>query len=160
MQRREFWHSRGRADAACMASPTSSTFSEVLPLVPTWLFQFGSVKCQRHFVMVVVLTRQISTVVWDSVQALELPWDWITIEFSNLSLNFFPMISLCPWINYIPSLSLSFLIFKGHTIIVPLYRVVRIIGDNSWQLLAHLAESQNSINRSNYDYLKSICLLK
>lgn len=70
---REFWHSRGRADAACMASPTSSTFSEVLPLMLARLFQFGSVKCQRHFVMVVVLKRQISAVVWDSVQASELP---------------------------------------------------------------------------------------
>lgn len=130
-------------------------------LVPTQLFQFGSVKCQRHFVTVVVLTRQISAVVWDSVQALELSWDWITTGFSNLSLNSVPMISLCPWTNYIPSLSFNFLIFKGDTIIVPLDRVVRIIGDNSWKLLAHCwAQSQLSINRSNYDYLKSICLLK
>ena len=33
-RRREFWHFRGRSMAACMASLTSSTLSEVLPSVP------------------------------------------------------------------------------------------------------------------------------
>lgn len=42
-------------------------------LVPTQLFQFGSVKCQRHFVMVVALTRQISAVVWNQFK----PWSYL-----------------------------------------------------------------------------------
>lgn len=71
----------------------------------------------------VFLTRQISEVLWDSAQASELPWDWITTGFSNLSLNPDSTISLCPWTNFIPSLSLCFLIFKGNKIIIYLYRL-------------------------------------
>lgn len=94
------------------------------PQVPAWWFQFGSVQREgilsRH---IVSLTRQISEVLWDSAQVSELPWDWITTGFSNLSLNPDSMINLCPWTNYIPSLSLSFLIFKGNKIIIHLYRL-------------------------------------
>lgn len=94
------------------------------PQVPAWWFQFGSV--QRQGILswhLVFLTRQISEVLWDSAQAAELPWDWITTGFSNLSLNPDSTISLCPRTNYIPSLSLSFLIFKGNKIIIYLYRL-------------------------------------
>lgn len=150
----EFWHFRGRVDAACRASLTSSTFSKVLPsstslTVPVWVY-----KTSRHFVMVVsCLTRQINAVLQDSVQASVLPGDWIATGFSNLSLNPTSTISLGPGTNYIPSLSLSTLIFKGDEI------TVRSTGDNGWKHLAQFwAQSQLSINRSKYDYFKSIHL--
>lgn len=130
-----------------------------LPRVSAQLFWFGSVKYQSRFVVVAVLTRQITAVSWNLAQAWELLWDCITVGFPNLSLDPVTTITPCLWTNYIPSLSLSFLRFKGDAIIGPLYSFVRIIEDNAWKHLISSGQSQLSINRS-YDYFISICLLK
>lgn len=157
MQRMEFWHFRSRVDTTRMPGLTSTTFSEALPTSASWIIPLWVYKASETFCHGVVLTRQISMMLWDSVQALELLGDWITIGFSYLSLNPVSMISLCPWTNYILSISLSLLIFKGDRVIIPLYRIVRIVGDNSWKHLAHFwAQRHLSINRSNYDYFKKI----
>lgn len=116
---REFWHFRGRSMLPVWPVWPAAPSQRYFPQVPAWLFQFGSKNCEGILSwQLVVLTRQISAVLWDSVQASELPWDWITTGFSNLSLNPASIISLCPWTNCIISLSLSIFILKGDKIIV------------------------------------------
>lgn len=119
------WHFRGRLMLPVWPVWPAAPSQRYFPQVLAWLFWFESIKCQGILSQqLVVLTRQISAMLWDSVQASELPWDWITTGFSNLSLNPDSTISLCPWTNYILSLSLSILNLKGDKIIV------KITGNN------------------------------